>query len=820
MTEEIKDIQPVSITGEIRKSFLEYAMSVIVSRALPDVRDGLKPVHRRIIYAMNEQGLHSDKPYKKSARIVGDVLGKYHPHGDLAVYDTLVRLAQEFSMRYMLVDGHGNFGSVDGDAPAAMRYTESRMSKIAMEMVRDINKETVDFMDNYDGEEKEPVVLPARFPNLLVNGSAGIAVGMATNIPPHHLGEVIDAVLALAKNPELTINDLMNYIPGPDFPTGAIILRRSGIRKAYETGNGSFIIRSRTQIEELDNGKKRIIVTEIPYQVNKANLVERIADLVRTKTLEGITDLRDESNREGNRIVIDVRKDIIPEVLLNHLFKLTPLQVSYSINMIALVNGEPRTLNIKQVLQHYLNHQIEVLTRRTQFELSRAEERLHILDGLLVVTKNIDEVVQIIRQSADGEKAQAALQSRFGLTERQAKAILDMKLGRLTGIEQDKIIEESTQLRTTVNQLKFLLSNQPALLQEIEKELMEIKLKFADHRRSEISADSEDIEDEDLIPQEDIVISLTTNGYIKRVSTATYRTQNRGGRGITGMTTNEDDVVDQLLITNTHRDILFFSNFGRVYRIRGHRVPEYARQAKGIPAINLLSLEKTEVIKAMISVESYTDLTHSLVFVTKNGIVKRTSLQEFEQIRQNGKIAISMREDDQLVAVKLTSGNDEILIASSQGRVVRFSEQETRQLSRSAIGVRGIDVEGGRVIGVSTTQEGQYIFTITEKGLGKMTELDKYRITRRNAKGVKTFQQTEKTGELVAMRAVRGDEDLLVITDKGVIIRISLSNVRVTGRVAQGVWIIKPEDGHAVSSIAVLNPETNSQEVTDTPTSV
>ena len=800
---ENRDFLPKVITTEVKNAFLDYAMSVIVSRALPDVRDGLKPVHRRILYAMNDMGMTYDKPYKKSARIVGDVIAKYHPHGDQAVYDALVRMAQEFSMRYVLVDGHGNFGSVDGDDPAAMRYTESRMSKLAADLVRDINKNTVDFGDNYDGEEHEPLVLPARFPNLLVNGSSGIAVGMATNIPPHNLREVIDGVLAIARNPEITIRELMDIIPGPDFPTAGIIMRRTGIYNAYQTGNGSFAIRSRCHVETMANGKPRIIVTEIPYQVNKATMVEKIADLVKNKIIEGITDLRDESNREGIRVVIELRKDIIPEVMLNHLYKLTPLQVSFGMNTIALVKGEPRTLNLKEVLYYYLEHQYEVVTRRTQFELDKATDRLHILEGLIIANNNIDDVIHTIRSAANPKEALPALVATFGLSERQAKAILEMQLQRLTGIEVDKVIAEADQLNIQVSYYHKLLSDRNELLTVIENELREIREKFGDERKSEISSDSDDIEDEDLITQEDIVISLTTNGYFKRTSIDTYRSQNRGGKGIKGMTTNDDDVVERILITNTHRDVLFFSNFGKVYRLRGHRVPEQARQAKGIPAINLLQMDKGEVVKAMLDVISYDDEGHHLVFVTKQGIVKRTDLKEYESIRQNGKIALALREGDELLSVLKTTGNDEIILVSSSGRAARFDEDSLRALGRNAIGVKGMNVEDGYVIGASTSSEGPFIFTITENGYGKMTPVGDYRKTNRNAKGVITHQQTEKTGAVVSMKAVNGDEDIIVMTDKGIIMRTTLTSVRQTGRNAQGVRVISLGEGQQVATIAI-----------------
>lgn len=810
-----KGIKEVNMAKEVKTSFLDYAMSVIVSRALPDVRDGLKPVHRRIIHAMNELGVQADKAYKKSARIVGDTMGKYHPHGDMAIYDALVRLAQDFSSRYPLVDGHGNFGSVDGDSAAAMRYTEARMSKIAMEMVRDINKDTVDFIDNYDASEKEPEVLPCRFPNLLVNGATGIAVGMATNIPPHNLGEVIDGVLALSKNPDISVVELMNeYILGPDFPTGAMILGKGGIKKAYETGNGSIIVRSKCYIEESEgSNRKRIIVTEIPYQVNKTTLLERIVTLVKNKTIDGISDLRDESNREGMRIVIELKRDAVPEVVLNQLYKMTQLQTTFGANMLAIVNGEPKILGLKDILNYYLLHQEDVLTRRSRFDLNKANDRIHLLLGLKVATENIDEVLKIIRGSQTAEIAMNELALRFDLSEKQAKAILDMRLQRLTGLEREKILLEIDEIQKLITELTEILSNKEKLLEIVRAELLEMKSKYADARKTEISDEYIDIEDEDLIAQEDIVISITINGYVKRVTLDTYRTQNRGGRGVKGMAINEDDVVDQLLTTNTHTDVLFFSNKGKVYRVRGYKIPEYSRQSKGLPIINLLNIEKGEEIKAMISLDTY-DLDHKLLFVTKKGISKRVDLSQFESIRQNGKIAVTLREGDELFAVKKTDGNEDIFVAASNGKLVRFNENNIRTMGRTAAGVKSINLsEDEYVVGVTTSKEGDHILAITANGYGKMTHIDEYRqMVNRGGKGIKTINVTERNGNLVSIKAVKGDEDLLVITDLGVIIRVPLEQVKVSSRNTMGVRIIRLDDNATVSSIAVAEKSEEEEE--------
>ena len=816
---ETRGIKKRPLVEEMRKSFISYAMSVIVQRALPDVRDGLKPVQRRIIHGMNELGCYSDKPYKKSARIVGEVMGKYHPHGDSSIYEALVRMAQDFSYRYMLVDGHGNFGSIDGDGAAAQRYTEARMSKISMELVREINKNTVNFIPNYDGEESEPEVLPARFPNLLVNGTTGIAVGMATNIPPHNLGEVIDAILAVSHNPDITIMELMeNYIQGPDFPTGAYILGKSAIKKAYETGNGLIVMRAKTDIIDIHGGKKAIVVTEIPYMVNKARLIEKMADHVKEKRIEGITEIRDESNREGIRIVIELRKDVQPEVILNQLFKLTALQTTFGVNSIALVNNEPQTLNLKQMITYYLQHQEEVIRRRTTFDLKKAEDRAHILDGLKRALDEIDAIIELIRTSRTTEIIQQRLMDEFHMSDRQAKAIREMQLQRLAGLERQKIEDELNQLLELIKDLKDILNNKQRVLEIIETELLQIKNKFADKRRTEIIQGTFDLEDEDLIPVEDVIISLTTNGYIKRMPVDTYKSQNRGGRGIKGMSTNEDDIVDSLIHMSTHDDLLFFTNFGRVYRIKGYNVPEYGRTAKGLPVVNLLDLDKNESVKSMISIDKdQIDENKQLFlfFVTLNGIVKKTPLDEFRNIRQTGKIAIGLREDDELVAVKLTSSEDEILVAASNGKLIRFANKDVRAMGRTASGVRGINVDGSHVIGMTTNWEGQFIMAISENGYGKMSPIQDYRLSHRGGKGVKTMNTTTKTGQLVALRAVNGNEDLLIITSEGIIIRLPMEQVKTAGRNTQGVRLIKVSEGSVVSSVEVVDKAIEDDEEID-----
>lgn len=804
-------IKEINISQEMRSSFLDYAMSVIVSRALPDVRDGLKPVHRRILYAMHDLGIHADKPYKKSARIVGDVIGKYHPHGDSAVYETMVRMAQDFNQRYMLVDGHGNFGSVDGDSAAAMRYTESRMSKIAMELLRDLNKDTIDYQDNYDGEEREPVVLPARYPNLLVNGTTGIAVGMATNIPPHQLGEVIDGVLAISRDPEITIQELMDIIPGPDFPTAGLILGRSGIRKAYETGRGSITLRAKVEIEQKSNGKEVIIVKELPYQVNKARLIEKIAELARDKKIEGITDLRDESDRKGMRIVIEVRKDANANVLLNNLYKQTALQTSFGINMLALVDGHPRVLNLKECLQYYLQHQQVVIRRRTEFELRKAEARAHILEGLRIALDHIDEVISLIRSSRTTEIAREGLMSTFGLSEKQAQAILDMRLQRLTGLERDKIEEEYQGLVQLIAELKAILADEEKILEIIREELLEIKDRFNDTRRTEIvTAGLENIEDEDLIPRENIVVTITHNGYVKRLPVSTYRAQKRGGRGIQGMGTNEDDFVEHLITTSTHDTLLFFTNKGKVYRAKGYEIPEFSRTAKGLPIINLLEVDKGEWVNAIIPVSEFVD-DWFLFFTTKEGVSKRTPLSSFANIRNNGLIAVNLREGDELISVRLTDGNKEIIIGTKNGMLIRFPESDVRSMGRTATGVKGITLknENDEVVGMEVLEEGSEILIVTKNGYGKRTPSEEYRIQGRGGKGIKTCNITEKNGDLVAMKAVTGEEDLMIITTGGVIIRMAVKDISMTGRSTQGVRLIRlnESDNEFVSTVAKVEKE-------------
>ena len=807
-------LEQVDISREMRTSFLDYSMSVIVQRALPDVRDGMKPVHRRILHSMNTLGITASVAHKKSARIVGEVIGKYHPHGDKAVYDAMVRMAQDFSYRYPLVDGHGNFGSMDGDGAAAMRYTEARMSKISMEMMKDIQKDTVDFEDNYDGEEKEPVVLPARFPNLLVNGSVGIAVGMATNIPPHNLGETIDATLAIMDDPDITVSDLMeNYIPGPDFPTGGIILGRSGIRQAYETGRGSIIIRSKVKIEEMDNGKKRIIVYEIPYQVNKATMIEKIASLVREKVIDGITYLNDESNRDGVRIVIELRKDVQEYVILNQLYRLTPLQTSFGINMLSLVNGAPKQMGIKETLQHYVDHQVEVTTRRTRFDLKKAEDRAHILEGFRIALDHIDAIIALIRASRNDEEAMQGLMEQFALSEVQAKAILQMQLRRLTGLERDKIETEYNELLATIADLRDILANESRIHEIIRQELSEVKEKYGDERRTEISDSGMEMDDEDLIPVEDVVITMSTSGYIKRAPVDTYKTQQRGGRGVKGMSLNEDDVIETLITMSTHDHLLMFTNLGRVYRLKGYNIPNASRTSKGLPVVNLLSLEKEESVTALVPMKKDSPAQY-LFFVTQKGLVKRVKVEDFDYIPRKGKLAIQLREDDELINVKLTSGEDEILIAGSNGKVIRFEEDEVRPMGRTASGVRGFNTDGGTVVGVAVSHEGKYLLSVSENGYGKRSEIDEYRKTNRGNKGVKTINVTTKTGSLVTVRAVNGDEDAMIVTDKGIIIRIALDHVGVYGRNTQGVKLINVADDETVTKVAVVakNEEEQSEE--------
>ena len=799
-------IEDVEISKEMRESFLDYSMSVIVQRALPDVRDGMKPVHRRILHAMNMLGITSGVAHKKSARIVGEVIGKYHPHGDTAVYDAMVRMAQDFSYRYPLVDGHGNFGSLDGDGAAAMRYTEARMSKISMEMMRDINKDTVDFVPNYDGEESEPVVLPSRIPNLLINGSVGIAVGMATNIPPHNLGETIQAIFRIMDDPDVSVPELMEVIKGPDFPTGGMILGRKGIRQAYETGRGSIMIRSKYRIEELENGKKRIIFYEIPYQVNKLNLIKKMADLIRDKEIQGVTYLNDESNREGIRIVLELKKDVQEEVILNQLFRLTPLQTSFGINMLALENGRPKQLSLKEILNDYLNHQVEVIVRKTKFDLKKAKDRAHILEGLRIAMDHIDQVIHLIRSSKKDEAGLIQdLCETFGLTEIQAKAILAMQLRRLSGLERDKIEKEYQEILRTIADLEDILANHDRVLQIIREDLTEINEKYGDDRKTEISDASFDMEDEDLIPVEDSIIMLTESGYIKRQPVDTYHTQNRGGRGIKSLTLNEEDSIDTLISMSTHDWLLLFTNKGRVYRMKGFNIPIASRTAKGLPIINLLTLEKDEKVKVLLPIPKEHDHIKTLLFVTRNGIAKRTALNEFDNINRNGKIAISLKEEDELAFVKATTGDDEVMIAGSNGKAVRFKEDQIRMMGRNAAGVLGFNCDGSYVVGICLSNEGNTVLSVSENGYGKRSDFEEYRLTSRGKKGVRTINITEKTGNLVSVKAVNGDEDAMIVSSSGIMIRISLASVGVYGRNTQGIKLIHLTEGSKVTKVTLVD---------------
>lgn len=809
--EEHDKIEPVPLTQKIRSSFLDYAMSVIVARALPDARDGLKPVQRRILYGMNALGVYSNTPHKKSARIVGEVMGKYHPHGDSSIYEAMVRMAQPFNYRYMLVDGHGNFGSVDGDGAAAMRYTEARMSKISMEMLRDINKNTVDFIDNYDATEVEPVILPARFPNLLVNGSMGIAVGMATNIPPHNLGEVIDGVVALMENPDIDNDGLMQYIKGPDFPTGGLVLGGSGLRSAYTTGNGSIIIRSKCDIVESDNARDHSIITvhEIPYTVNKARLIERIAEVVKLKLVEGIVDLRDESNdRNGTKIVIELKHDVNAQVVLNKLYKLTQLQISYGINMICLVEGKPCSITLKQALEVYLKHQIEVITRRTQFDLDKALARLHILDGLIIALDNIDEIISIIRNTTDGSEKDK-LMLKFNLDDIQAQAILDMQLKRLSGLNREKTTEEYNDLKKLVLDLEDILASQDRKMEIIKNELIEIKEKYGDKRRSELALTTAlNIEDEDLIPREDVVITITHSGYAKRMKRDIYKTQSRGGVGITGIKTNSNDMVEHILPMHSHDLLVVFTNLGRVYTIKGYQIPEGSRTSKGLPIVNLLNFQEGEKLAAVTTVSNLKDENKYFFFATKNGTVKRTSFSLFQNIRSMGIIAITLEEGDELIGVMETSGNDEIILGASNGKSIRFKEDDVRSTGRSSMGVRGMKfAEGDKLIGMTKVTEGEQILVVTSKGFGKRSEALEYRVQTRGGMGVKTLNITEKNGELTSLMAVDDNKDLIITTNKGVVIRMAISEISQTKRNTQGVRVIKLREDQSVSTIAVVPHE-------------
>ena len=805
-----KNLVNVNLTREMKTSFIDYAMSVIVARALPDVRDGLKPVHRRILYGMNELGVTPDKPHKKSARITGDVMGKYHPHGDSSIYEAMVRMAQWWSYRYMLVDGHGNFGSMDGDGAAAQRYTEARMSKIALEMLRDINKNTVDFVDNYDANEREPLVLPARFPNLLVNGATGIAVGMATNIPPHNLGETVDAVKLVMDNPEVTTKELMEVLPGPDFPTGALVMGKSGIYKAYETGKGSIVLRSRTEIEVTKTGRERIVVTEFPYMVNKTKVHEHIVRLVQEKRIEGITAVRDESNREGVRFIIEVKRDASANVILNNLFKMTQMQTSFGFNMLAIQNGVPKILSLRQILDAYIEHQKEVVTRRTQFDKEKAEARAHILEGLLIALDHIDEVIRIIRASETDEEAQAELMSKFKLSERQSQAILDMRLRRLTGLERDKIQSEYDELIELIADLADILAKPDRVAQIIKEELDEVKRKFGDKRRTELMVGEVlTLEDEDLIEESDVLITLSNKGYIKRLDQDEFTAQKRGGRGVQGTGVKDDDFVRELVSTSTHDHLLFFTNKGRVYRLKGYEIPEYGRTAKGLPVVNLLKLDEGESIQTIINVDSERSDDAYLFFTTRAGIVKRTSVKEFANIRQNGLKALNLKDEDELINVLLTQEDMDIIIGTKLGYAVRFNQSTVRSMSRSATGVRGVNLrEGDTVVGASVITDQDEVLIITEKGYGKRTVATEYPTKGRAGKGMKTAKVTDKNGPLAGLLTVTGDEDLMIITDKGVMIRTNVANISQTGRSTMGVKVMRlDQDAKIVTFTTVAAAE-------------
>ncbi|WP_449160598.1 DNA gyrase subunit A [Streptococcus sp.] len=807
----------VNLTSEMKTSFIDYAMSVIVARALPDVRDGLKPVHRRILYGMNELGVTPDKPHKKSARITGDVMGKYHPHGDYSIYEAMVRMAQWWSYRYMLVDGHGNFGSMDGDGAAAQRYTEARMSKIALEMLRDINKNTVDFADNYDASEREPLVLPARFPNLLVNGATGIAVGMATNIPPHNLGETIDAVKLMMDNPEVTTRELMEVLPGPDFPTGALVMGKSGIHKAYETGKGSIVLRSRTEIEVTKSGRERIVVTEFPYMVNKTKVHEHIVRLVQEKRIEGITAVRDESNREGVRFVIEVRRDASANVILNNLFKMTQMQTNFGFNMLAIQNGVPKVLSLRQILGAYIEHQKEVVTRRTIFDKEKAEARAHILEGLLIALDHIDEVIRIIRNSQTDAEAQAELMSKFKLSERQSQAILDMRLRRLTGLERDKIQSEYDDLVALIADLADILAKPERVATIIKEELEEVKRKFGDARRTELMVGEVlSLEDEDLIEETDVLITLSNKGYIKRLDQAEFTAQKRGGRGVQGTGVKDDDFVRELVSTSTHDHLLFFTNKGRVYRLKGYEIPEYGRTAKGLPIVNLLKLDEGESIQTIINVEQDRSDESYLFFTTRQGVVKRTNVAEFSNIRQNGLKALNLRDEDELINVFLTDGNTDVIIGTKYGYSVRFNEAVVRNMGRSATGVRGVNLrDGDKVVGASVITDQDEVLVITEKGYGKRTIAGEYPTKGRGGKGIKTANITEKNGPLAGLLTVKGDEDLMIITDTGVMIRTGVADISQTGRSTQGVKVMRLDQDAKIVTFTTVQPDEKDEEVVE-----
>ena len=814
-TTDIDRIHPIDLEQEMKKSFISYAMAVIITRALPDVRDGLKPVHRRILYAMHELGVTPDKPFRKCARIVGDVLGKYHPHGDSSVYGALVRLAQDFATRYPLVEGQGNFGSVDGDGAAAMRYTEARMSKINLELLADIDKETVDFSPNFDETLMQPNVLPSRFPNLLVNGSSGIAVGMATNIPPHNLGEVIDGVVKLIDNPDVSVQELMEVIKGPDFPTGALILGRRGVYDTYTTGRGRIIVRAKTDIEPMGNNRQRIVVTEIPYMVNKAMLVSKIAELVHEKRVEGISDIRDESDREGMRIVIELKRDVNAQIVLNYLYKHTQLQDSFGAIMLALVDGEPKVLTLKEMLHYYLEHQKDVIVRRTRYDLDKAEARAHILEGLLIALDNIDEIVRIIRGSANTAEAKTQLMERFGLSDKQAQAILDMRLARLTGLERERLQEEYAEVEKTIAYLRAVLADERMVLGIIREEILQIKARYADERRTQFSVMDGEIDPEDLIQEDSVVVTLTHFGYVKRIPRATYRSQNRGGKGVMGMTTREEDYAEKLLVTSTHAEIMFFTNRGRLYSLKGYEIPEAGRTARGTAIVNLLQLDGGEKVTAMIPLPREREQGY-LVMATRNGLIKKTASEEFANLRKSGLIAIALREDDELIGVELTQGESELIMATRMGQAIRFSESDIRAMGRNSMGVRSIDLaDGDEVIDVAKVEEGKHVLAITQNGYGKRTEIDEFRVQSRGGKGIMAMRLTDKTGLMAAQLLVSDDEDLMLITDDGTIIRMPVSDISVIGRVAQGVRVMRVAEDSRIVGVTVTEREDEAEEAAE-----
>jgi len=813
LSDEYNKVLPINIEDEMKKSYIDYAMSVIVGRALPDVRDGLKPVHRRILFAMNELGMTPEKPFRKSARIVGDVLGKYHPHGDTAVYDAMVRMAQEFSTRYPLVFGHGNFGSIDGDSAAAMRYTEAKMSKISTELLRDINKDTVDFTLNFDETQKEPVVMPSRYPNLLVNGSSGIAVGMATNIPPHNLNEVIDATVHQIDNPECHIEELMKLLKGPDFPTGGIILGKEGIRSAYETGRGRIKVRAKVHTEEISSSKQRIVITEIPYMVNKSKLVEKIADLVKDKKVEGISDIRDESDRNGIRVAIDLKRDVNSEIILNQLYKHTQLQETFGVILLALDKNQPKIMNLKEILTKYVEHQKEIIIRRTQFDLKKAEDRAHILEGLIIALDNIDRVIQIIRGSKNGEEAKISLIEEFALSEKQAQAILDMRLQRLTGLEREKIETEYDELMIKIAEFKRILSSEELILNVIKEEMLEIKEKFGDGRRTAFEVDYDDISMEDLIEEEDLVITMTHVGYVKRISADTYTAQKRGGKGITALSTRDNDFVEHLFTTTTHHYILFFTNRGKVYRLKAYEIPDASRTARGTAIVNILQLEDDEKVTTVIPIREFSENWY-LTMATRKGIIKKTDLKEYDSSRKSGLLAINLNEDDELIAVELTDGSKEMIMGTKKGYAIRFSENDVRAVGRTAIGVRGIFLrDDDEVIGMDLINDEMFVLTVSENGYGKVTKADEYRIQNRGGKGIQTYKITSKTGDLVGIKVCRKDEEVMMINNQGIVIRLEVGGISIMGRSTQGVRLMKLDKSEKIVTIAEVISEEEIEEI-------